>query len=65
LGKEKEVFHYLDNLQKIKLHINGNDLIKLGFKPSKKFNEIFDYVLKEKFKNPKMSKSKELELVKF
>lgn len=64
LGKENEVCHYLDNLSKIKLNINGNDLIKLGFKPSGKFNETFDYVLKEKLKNPKMDKSEELELVK-
>ena len=64
LGKEQEVRHYLDNLAKIKLHINGNDLIKLGFKPSKKFSEGFDYVLKEKLKNPKMTKAEELELIK-
>lgn len=64
LGKEKEVCHYLDNLSKIKLNINGNDLIKLGFKPSGKFNEAFDYVLNEKLKNPKMNKDEELELVK-
>lgn len=64
LGKEKEVCHYLDNLAKIKLHINGNDLIKLGFKPSKKFTKAFDYVLKEKLKKPKMTKIEELESVK-
>lgn len=63
LGKEKEVCHYLDYLAKIKLHINGNDLIKLGFKPSKKFSEVFDYVLKEKLKKPKMIKSDEMALV--
>lgn len=64
LGKEKEICHYLDNLAKIKLHINGNDLIKLGFKPSKKFTEAFDYVLKEKLKKTKMTKIEELESVK-
>lgn len=63
LGKE-EVFHYLNNLRKIRLSINGNDLIKLGFKPSKKFSEGFDYVLKEKLKNPRIKKAKELELIK-
>lgn len=62
LGKEKEVLHYLNDLRKIKLHINGNDLIKLGFTPSKKFSEIFDYVLKEKLKNPAMKKDDELKL---
>lgn len=64
LGKEKEVCHYLDNLAKIKLHINGNDLIKLGFKPSKKFTEVFDYILKEKLKKTNMTKVEELESVK-
>lgn len=64
LGKEKEVRHYLDNLAKIKLYINGNDLIKLGFKPSKKFAEAFDYVLKEKLKLPKMTKVEEIESAK-
>lgn len=64
LGKEKEVFRYLDYLQKIKLHISGNDLLKLGLVPSKAFSEAFDYVLREKIKKPQMKKSDELELVK-
>lgn len=64
LGKEKEVCHYLDNLAKIKLLINGKDIIELGFKPSKQFNESFDYVLKEKIKNPNMMKVDEIALVK-
>lgn len=68
LGKNSEpkrkVIHYLENLKKIKLHINGNDLLKLGFAPSKAFSEGFDYVLKEKLKNPKMTKSEELVLIK-
>jgi len=62
-GKEKEVCHYLDNLQKIKLLITGQDLIKLGLKPSKQFNEIFDFVLKKKLKNPAMKKVEEIKLV--
>ncbi len=64
LGKEKEVFHYLEDLQKIKLNINGNDLIKVGITPSKKFSEGFDYVLREKLKNPEMTKAEEIGLVK-
>lgn len=64
LGREKEVFHYLENLQKVKLSISGDDLLKLGFTPSKTFSEGFDYVLKEKLKNPEMKKSEELELIK-
>lgn len=64
LGKEKKVCHYLNDLAKIKLHINGDDLIKLGFKPSKKFSEAFDYVLKEKLKKPSMTKAEEIKLAK-
>lgn len=64
LGKEKEVFHYLEDLQKIKLHINGNDLLQVGISPSKAYSEGFKYVLKEKLKNPKISKIQELELIK-
>lgn len=63
LGKKKEVLHYLNNLQKIRLHINGNDLLKLGFAPSKAFSEGFDYVLREKLKNPQMKKSEEITLI--
>lgn len=62
-GKEKEVLHYLDNLQKIKLSITGKDLIKLGLKPSKQFNEIFDKVLMEKLKKSAMSKEEEIAIV--
>lgn len=64
LGKEKEISHYLDNLQKIKLQINGNDLIDLGFKSSKAFSEGFDVVLKEKLKQPSLKKTEELEIIK-
>ncbi len=64
LGKEKEVCHYLDNLAKIKLHTSGEDLIKLGFKPSKKFSEVFDYLLQEKIKTPNLTKSEEIEIAK-
>ena len=60
----KKVFHYLDNLKKIKLFITGKDLLEHGFEPSKAYGEIFDYVLKSKIKNPKMKKSEELALIK-
>lgn len=62
--KGKEVSHFLNDLEKIKLHINGNDIVKLGFPPSKAFGEGFDHVLKAKLKNPKMDKAQEIELIK-
>lgn len=64
LGSKKDVLHYLNDLSKIKLYISGKDLIKLGISPSKQFSEVFDYVLKEKLKQPQISKKQEIELVK-
>lgn len=62
-GKEKEVFYYLNDLAKIKLHINGKDLLELGISPSKTYSEALNYVLKEKLSNPKLNKAQELELI--
>ena len=56
--------HYLDDLKKIKLDITGKDLQTLGIKPSPKYQEIFDEVLKVKLKNPSMTKDDEIEVVK-
>lgn len=53
--------HYLDDLRKIKLDITGKDLQTLGIKPSPKYQEIFDEVLKVKLKNPSMAKDDEIE----
>ena len=53
--------HYLDDLRKIKLDITGKDLQNLGIKPSPKYQEIFDEVLKVKLKNPSMAKDDEIE----
>lgn len=53
--------HYLDDLRHIKLSIAGADLQKIGIKPSPKYSECFDYVLKQKLKNPSMTKEEELE----
>ncbi len=53
--------HYLDDLRKIKLEITGKDLQNLGIKPSPKYQEIFDEVLKVKLKNPSMAKDDEIE----
>jgi len=56
--------NFLENLEKIELEINGNDLIKLGVEPSEIFSKCLDYVLSEKLTNPKMNKSEELKLAK-
>ncbi len=49
-------------IKDIKISICGDDLLALGIKPSKKYAEIFDAVLKEKLKNPEINKANELEL---
>lgn len=56
--------HYLDDLRKIKIDITGKDLQALGIKPSPKYQEIFDEVLKAKLKNPSMTKDDEIEVAK-
>ena len=63
--KNKDIAEkYLDKLRHIKLQINGDDLVQLGLKPSKKFSEIFDYVLRKKIENPTLTKKDEIELAK-
>jgi len=52
------------DIENIRPQITGKDIQNLGIKPSKKYNEIFDYVLKNKLKNPKITKREELDLVK-
>ncbi len=56
--------HYLDDLLGIKIDITGKDLQALGIKPSPKYQEIFDEVLKAKLQNPKISKKDEVEIAK-
>ena len=41
-----------------------NDLIEMGIERGKLYKEIFDFIAKEKFKNPALSKEEELELIK-
>ena len=52
---------YLDVLRHIKISISGDDIKTLGIKPSKKYNDCFDFVLKEKLKNPAITHEQELE----
>ena len=64
LKNEQIAKYYLNNLRKIKIQITGKDLKNLGIKPSPKYQKIFDYVLKQKLKNPKMTKNDEIEYLK-
>ena len=64
LKDEAGARHYLDDLRKIKILLNGDDLQKLGIKPSPKYQQIFDEILKQKLKNPNMTKQDEIEHLK-
>ena len=64
LKDEQGARHYLDDLRKIKISINGDDLQKLGINPSPKYQQIFDEILKQKLKNPNMSKNNEINYLK-
>ena len=52
---DKKVFHYFKNLADIKLNITGKDLQNMGIKPSKKYSECFEYILKQKIQNPQIA----------
>ena len=60
LKDEAGARHYLDDLRKIKISITGDDLQKLGIKPSPEYQRIFDEILKQKLKNPNMTKEDEI-----
>ncbi len=63
--KEPEIVnHYLENLRQIKLEITGKDLVKLGIEPCNEYQKCFDYILKEKIKNPQIKKFEEIQLAK-
>lgn len=55
---------YLDNLRNIKISVTGKDLQQLGLKPSPKYQEIFDAVLKAKLQKPDMSHQDEFDMAK-
>ena len=50
---------YLEKTSKIKLEINGQDLISMGVKEGKMIGEILEKILEIKIKNPAMSKKDE------
>lgn len=63
LFDEKIARHYLDDLKQIKISVTGNDLLNLGIKPSPKYSQIFDEVLRRKLENPQLTKEDELTLL--
>ena len=64
LKDEKIARYYFDNLREIKIQITGKDLENIGFEPSPRYKEIFDFVLARKLENPKMTLEDELNCIK-
>lgn len=60
---EREPVKRYMQIKDIKISITGADLLALGIKPSKQYGEIFDAVLKEKLKNPQMTKDEEIKFL--
>ena len=56
---------YFNKLKNIKIQINGHNILqKLGIKPSNKYQQCFDFILKEKLQNPNLTKEDEIKLAK-
>lgn len=55
---------YLNNLKNIDILIDGNNLKSLGIEPSPKYQQCFDYILREKIQNPNLTKDDEIKLAK-
>lgn len=63
LKDETGARHYLDELRNIKISVTGKDLQKLGIRPSPKYNEIFDEVLRQKLANPCLTIDDEIAVI--
>jgi len=59
----KRIHFYLSHLKKITLEINGNDLKKMGYKPSPKFSYILEETKKAKLNGLLKTKEDEIEFV--
>lgn len=60
---KKRIFFYLTRLKKLKIEINGNDLKKMGYKPSPLFKKILEEVKKAKLNGQVKTKEEEINYV--
>ena len=63
ISHDEAVIKFYEKLKKIKVLINGDDLIKLGLKPSKYFSELFEKILCENLEGRIKTKEEEIEFV--
>lgn len=59
---EEKVSHYVNDLKKVKLLINGNDILSLGCFPSKGIGAVLERILREKLNSPNIKREDELKL---
>lgn len=64
ISGDKNVIKYWRDLKDIKVLTTGQDLINLGYTPSKYFSEIFDMILSEKIQGKIKTKEEEIDFVK-
>ncbi len=60
---KKRIFFYFTRLKKLKIEVNGNDLKKMGYKPSPLFKKIFEEVKKAKLNGQVKTKEEEINYV--
>ena len=61
---KKKIFLFLSKLKGIKTKVNGDDLKKIGYKPSPKFKEILEEVKKVKLDGLLTTKKEEMDYIK-
>jgi len=60
---KKRIILYLTHLQKINLEINGNDLKRMGYKPSPEFSRILEETKKAKLNGLLKTREEEIEFI--
>jgi len=61
---KKRILSYLSHLQKVKIEVDGEDLKKLGYKPSPKFSQILEEVKKARLNEIVKTKEEEISFIK-
>jgi len=61
---KKRIFFYLTQLRDLKIEVDGNDLKKMGYKPSPLFKEILEKVRKAKLDGLVKTKKEEIDYIK-
>ena len=61
---KKRILSYLSHLQKVKIEVNGEDLKKIGYKPSPKFSRILEEVKKARLNEIVKTKEEEISFIK-